>query len=83
VQRQLELRFRRFENRHVNLYSDLDVLLIPPSSGVLPELPNVHNHLIEDLGHTSLLLSPVLVDQLCSHLEGVSEPRTLRGLETA
>lgn len=71
VVKRLEQRFRRFTTtRFVNLYSDLDVLIIPPSSAVLPERPNVHQHLIEDLGHTSLLLSPVLVDEVCDHLEG-------------
>jgi triacylglycerol esterase/lipase EstA (alpha/beta hydrolase family) len=79
VMRRLEMGLRRFNDvRFVNLYSDLDVLIIPPSSGVLPERPNVHNHLIEDLGHTSLLLSPQLVDQLCEHLERVHQPRRLR-----
>jgi triacylglycerol esterase/lipase EstA (alpha/beta hydrolase family) len=72
VVKRLEQRFRRFTEVHfVNLYSDLDVLIIPPSSGVLPERPNVHNHLIEDLGHTSLLLSPALIESVGSHLEGV------------
>lgn len=81
VLRRLEQRFRRFTDVHfVNLYSDLDVLIIPPSSGVLPERPNVHNHLIEDLGHTSLLLSPVLVEQVCDHLEGLHGMRKLRSV---
>jgi triacylglycerol esterase/lipase EstA (alpha/beta hydrolase family) len=71
VVQRLENGFRRFTaTRFVNLYSDLDVLIIPPSSAVLPERPNVHQHLIEDLGHTSLLLSPVLVEEVCDHLEG-------------
>lgn len=71
VVKRLEQGFRKFPNtRFVNLYSDLDVLIIPPSSAVLPERPNVHQHLIEDLGHTSLLLSPALIDEVCDHLEG-------------
>lgn len=79
VVRRLELRFREFkQTRFVNLYSDLDVLILPPSSAVLPERANVHNHLIEDIGHTSLLLSPPLVDQLCEHLERADQPRRLR-----
>ncbi len=81
VVKRLEQRFRRYTDVHfVNLYSDLDVLIIPPSSGVLPERPNVHNHLIEDLGHTSLLLSPALIDAVCSHLEhknGAPKPKGL------
>lgn len=52
----------------VNLYSDLDVLIVPPSSAVLPESDNVHNHLIEDLGHTSLLISPDLITLIAEHL---------------
>jgi triacylglycerol esterase/lipase EstA (alpha/beta hydrolase family) len=81
VVKRLEERFRRFSHvRFVNLYSDLDVLIVPPSSGVLPERPNVHNHLIEDLGHTSLLLSPVLVEEVCDHLEGRHVPRQPRRL---
>jgi triacylglycerol esterase/lipase EstA (alpha/beta hydrolase family) len=77
----LEQRFRRFSHiRFVNLYSDLDVLIIPPSSAVLPERPNVHNHLIEDLGHTSLLLSPVLIEEVCDHLEGKHNIAKAKGL---
>jgi pimeloyl-ACP methyl ester carboxylesterase len=70
VVRALERSLRRSRVRYVNLYSDLDILIVPPSAGVLPNRGNVHNHLIEDLGHTSLLLSPVLVTQLARHLEG-------------
>ena len=81
VVKRLEERFRRFSTvRFVNLYSDLDVLIIPPSSGVLPERPNVHNHLIEDLGHTSLLVSPVLVEEVCDHLEGRHVPKQPKDL---
>jgi triacylglycerol esterase/lipase EstA (alpha/beta hydrolase family) len=80
----LEEGFRRFSDIHfVNLYSDLDLLIIPPSSAVLPERPNVHQHLIEDLGHTSLLLSPVLVEEVCDHLEGVHLKHGRRGLHIA
>lgn len=84
VVKRLEQRFRRFPStRFVNLYSDLDVLIIPPSSAVLPDRPNVHNHLIEDLGHTSLLLSPVLVEEVCDHLErrpDAGQPRGMIGI---
>jgi triacylglycerol lipase len=64
---------RRHRMKYVNLYSDLDLLILPSSSGVLPERRNVHNHLIEDLGHTSMLLSDNLVEQLCHHLEKIEQ----------
>ncbi len=67
----LDSSLRRSRVKYVNLYSDLDLLIVPPSSGLLPERRNVRNHLIEDLGHTSLLLSEELVDQLCSRLEKI------------
>jgi hypothetical protein len=52
----------------VNLYSDLDFLIIPSSSAVLPQRRNVHQDLIEDLGHTSLLVSEKLIEQVSAHL---------------
>jgi triacylglycerol lipase len=73
VMQRLENSLRRSRVKYVNLYSDLDFLILPPSSALLPEQRNVHNHLIEDLGHTSLLLSDVLVDQLCHHLEKIEQ----------
>lgn len=83
VVQRLEQGFQRFtEVNFVNLYSDLDVLIIPPSSAVLPERPNVHNHLIEDLGHTSLLLSENLVQAVCSHLEHRNRPPGSRHLHS-
>ena len=73
VMQALEQSLRRSRVKYVNLYSDLDFLIVPPSSAVLPERRNVHNHLIEDLGHTSLLLSEELVEQLCRHLEKIEQ----------
>lgn len=52
----------------VNLYSDLDVFVVPPSAALLPEASNVSNHLIRDFGHTSLLLSPELISTVSRHL---------------
>jgi triacylglycerol lipase len=69
----LETSLRRTRVKYVNLYSDLDVLIVPPASGLLPDRRNVHNHLIDDLGHTSLLLSEELVEQLCRHLEKIEQ----------
>lgn len=60
--------FPSCETRFVNVYSDLDVLIVPPSSAVLPQRPTVRNHLIEDFGHTSLLVSPELISTIVSHL---------------
>ena len=73
VMLRLESSLRRSRVKYVNLYSDLDLLIVPPSSALLPEQRNVHNHLVEDLGHTSLLLSDELVDQLCRHLEKIEQ----------
>jgi pimeloyl-ACP methyl ester carboxylesterase len=73
VMQRLEQGLRRSRVKYVNLYSDLDFLILPPSSALLPERRNVHNHLIEDLGHTSLLLSEELVEQLCGHLEKIEQ----------
>jgi triacylglycerol lipase len=73
VMQRLETSLRRSRVKYVNLYSDLDLLIVPPSSALLPEQRNVHNHLVEDLGHTSLLLSDELVDQLCHHLEKIEQ----------
>lgn len=56
------------ETTFVNLYSDLDVLIVPPSAALLPEAPNVSNHLIRDFGHTSLLISPELISTVARHL---------------
>jgi pimeloyl-ACP methyl ester carboxylesterase len=73
VMQRLDQSLRRSRVKYVNLYSDLDFLILPPSSALLPEQRNVHNHLIEDLGHTSLLLSEELVEQLCRHLEKIEQ----------
>lgn len=73
VMRRLETSLRRTGVKYVNLYSDLDLLIVPPSSAMLPEQRNVHNHLVEDLGHTSLLLSDELVGQLVRHLEKIEQ----------
>jgi triacylglycerol lipase len=73
VMQRLETSLRRSRVKYVNLYSDLDILILPPSSALLPERRNVHNHLIEDLGHTSMLLSDELVNQLCHHLEKIEQ----------
>ncbi len=73
VMQALESSLRRSRVKYVNLYSDLDFLIIPPSSALLPDRRNVHNHLIEDLGHTSLLLSEELVEQLVGHLEKIEQ----------
>jgi triacylglycerol lipase len=70
----LELGLPRTKTKIVKLYSDLDVLIIPSSSAVLPERKNVTNLLIEDLGHTSLLLSQALTDEVCDLLEGAEKP---------
>ena len=76
----LETGMRKRHTKYVNLYSDLDVLLLPPDTAILPDRPNVHNHLIEDLGHTSLLLSSELVNQVCRHLEKVEQSARLSKL---
>jgi triacylglycerol lipase len=73
VMQRLDQSLRRSRVKYVNLYSDLDFLILPPSSALLPEQRNVHNHLIEDLGHTSMLLSEELVEQLCRHLEKIEQ----------
>ena len=73
VMQALDHSLRRSKVKYVNLYSDLDLLIVPGSYGLLPDRKNVHNHLIEDLGHTSLLLSDVVVDQLCAHLEKIEQ----------
>jgi pimeloyl-ACP methyl ester carboxylesterase len=68
VVERLEHGFARSNVMYVNLYSDLDFLIIPASSALLPEQRNVHQDLIEDLGHTSLLVSEKLVEQVAGHL---------------
>jgi hypothetical protein len=83
VIRTLELGIRKRKTTYVNLYSDLDLLIVPPSSAVLPGRPNVHNHLIEDIGHTSLLLSDELVDQVCGHLEKVERKARMSSLSAS
>ncbi len=80
VMKTLEQGMRKRKTTYVNLYSDLDFLIVPPSSAVLPDRPNVHNHLIEDMGHTSLLLSDELVEQVCRHLEKVERKSRMRRL---
>jgi triacylglycerol lipase len=70
----LERGLAKTKTKIVNLYSDLDVLIIPSSSAVLPERKNVTNLLIEDLGHTSMLLSQPLTDEVCDLLEGAERP---------
>jgi pimeloyl-ACP methyl ester carboxylesterase len=64
----LEKGFAKSKVMYVNLYSDLDFLIIPSSSALLPQRRNVHQDLIEDLGHTSLLVSEKLVEEVASHL---------------
>ena len=54
---------------YLNLYSDLDVLVVPASSAIMPEAPNVENRLVSDLGHTSLLISPELIAVVADQLE--------------
>lgn len=54
--------------KFVNLYSDLDALIIPANSAILPDNGRVHNHLIHDLGHTSLLISPELISLVAERL---------------
>jgi len=76
----LEDGLRKRKPTYVNFYSDLDFLIVPPSSALLPEAPNVHNHLIEDIGHTSLLLSDELVEQVCAHLEKVERKSRMNRL---
>jgi hypothetical protein len=66
----LERGFHKSKVSYVNLYSDLDFLIIPASSALLPERRNVHQDLIEDLGHTSLLVSEKLIEQVSDHLIG-------------
>lgn len=68
VLQRLEYGFRRSKIHYVNFYSDFDVLIIPSSSAVLPDRANVHNCLIQDLGHTSLLVSDELIKQVSAHL---------------
>jgi pimeloyl-ACP methyl ester carboxylesterase len=68
VMRHLEYGFHRSKVAYVNFYSDFDVLIVPAASAVLPERSNVHNCLIQDLGHTSLLVSDELIKQVCAHL---------------
>jgi len=68
VIQRLERGFSKSKVKYVNLYSDLDFLIIPTSSALLPEQRNVHQDLIGDLGHTSLLVSEELIDQVSSHL---------------
>jgi hypothetical protein len=74
------------DTKIVNLYSDLDVLIVPPSSAVLPDAPNVVNLLLHDLGHTSLLISPELIATVTEHLAAaalaapLAEVRQLRSL---
>jgi triacylglycerol esterase/lipase EstA (alpha/beta hydrolase family) len=64
----LERGFKKSKVMYVNLFSDLDFLIVPASSAVLPEGRNVHQDLIEDLGHTSLLVSEKLIEQVAAHL---------------
>lgn len=66
--RRLRTGFDRCPTRYVNLYSDLDVLIVPSGSAMLPAGPRVHNHLIHDLGHTSLLISRELIEVVTQHL---------------
>ncbi len=73
IMQALDNSLRKSRVKYVNLYSDLDILIVPPSSGILPPRKNVHNHLIEDLGHTSMLLSDELVEQLVAHLEKIEQ----------
>lgn len=79
----LEAGFRSSRVRYVNLYSDLDVLIVPASSALLPLRPNVHNHLIHDLGHTSLLVSEELIKQVSDHLARAEEQGRRRSLRPA
>lgn len=68
VMRHLEHGFNASKVAYVNFYSDFDVLIVPAASAILPERSNVHNCLIQDLGHTSLLVSDELIKQVCAHL---------------
>jgi triacylglycerol lipase len=68
VVQRLATTFVRSRVKYANLYSDLDVLIIPPHSAVLPDRTGVHNHLIDNLGHTSLLVSDELIEQVADHL---------------
>lgn len=64
----LERGFAKSKVSYVNFYSDLDFLIIPAASALLPERRNVHQDIIEDLGHTSLLVSEKLIEQVTEHL---------------
>jgi hypothetical protein len=79
----LENGLRKKKTTYVNFYSDLDLLIVPPSSAVLPERANVRNILIEDIGHTSLLLSDELVGQVCGHLEKLERKAKMNRLASA
>lgn len=66
----------------VNIYSDLDVLIVPPDSAHLPEADNVHNHLLHDLGHTSLLISTQLTQTVVRHLADADVSTPLADIHT-
>lgn len=68
VLRRLEGGLRDCTVKLVNLYSDVDALIVPSSSAVLPWKANIHNHLIHEFGHTSMLVSAELIAVVTEHL---------------
>lgn len=72
VLRRLERSLPATKTGFLNLHGDLDMLIVPSASGILPPLPNVQNRLIRNFGHTSLLLSPELVDAVTHELAEAS-----------
>jgi pimeloyl-ACP methyl ester carboxylesterase len=68
VVRRLERGFVDGPTRYLNLYSDLDVLIVPANSAILPDRTNVESRLISDLGHTSLLISNELISTVAGYL---------------
>lgn len=56
--------------RYLSYYSNLDMLVVPPSSAVLDngDGARVVNLLVHDLGHLSLLINPELIRSIAGNL---------------
>jgi pimeloyl-ACP methyl ester carboxylesterase len=73
VLRRLEETLPQCPTRFLNLHSDLDALIVPSCSAVLPSGPLVTNRLIRDVGHLSMLISAEMTEVVSEHLAD-SEP---------
>lgn len=60
--------------RYFSYYSNLDALVVPARSAILQNGSGarVHNVLVRDLGHMSLLISPELIDSIAANLSDLN-----------